>query len=133
MKFLGGVAVERVLVVEDEVAVARSLERILRRCGVEVVVLHDPIDAAHFERVLHAEAPSVVLSDYLLQSAIDGVDVLSVAKRALPSARRCLLSGSLFLVSPARRDALEPCTFLDKPWDSGDLCRQLGLVKGGVS
>lgn len=119
--------------VEDEVAVARSLERILRRAGAEVVVLHDPVDAVHLAQVLREASPSLVLSDFLLQSTLDGVEVLKVAKQAVPNARRCLLSGSLFLVEMDRRDELEPCTFLEKPWDSGVLCQQLGLVKGGVT
>lgn len=121
------------MVVEDEVAVARSLERILRRCGAEVVVLHDPIDAAHVEQVMRTEAPSLVMSDFLLQSSLDGVEVLGVAKRALPQARRCLLSGSLFLVEKERRVEVEPCVFLEKPWDSGSLCQQLGLGGGSTS
>lgn len=118
--------------VEDEVAVARSLERALRRCGAEVLVLHDPVDAVHLESLLHAEEPTLVLSDYLLQSSLDGVDVLSVVKRCRPQARRVLLSGSLFLVTAERRETLAPCTFLEKPWDSRALCVQLGLL-GQVS
>ena len=100
------------------------MERWLTRLGVTVRVLTHP---AEFETVLQAEQPTIVISDYLMP-VMDGVAVLALAKRLLPSARRCLLSGSLFLVTPAQRASIEPCLFVEKPWDREAFAAQLGLT-----
>lgn len=112
--------------VDDEKPVARALERWLTRLGARVCVLTEP---AEVEAVLQREQPTLVISDYLMP-VMDGVAVLTLARRLVPTARRCLLSGSLFLVTPAQRAAIEPCLFVDKPWDGGQLAVQLGLLPG---
>ena len=117
------------LVVDDEASVARALERWLTRMGATVRVLSHP---AEFEAVLVAEQPSIVISDFLMP-VMDGVAVLGIAQRLLPSARRCLLSGSLFLVTPTQRAALAPCLFVEKPWDREVFAVQLGLSEGPPS
>jgi DNA-binding NtrC family response regulator len=118
-----------VLVVDDEASVARAMERWLTRLGATVRVLNHPAD---FEAVLLAEQPAIVISDYLMP-VMDGVAVLGIAQRLLPSARRCLLSGSLFLVTPQQRASLEPCLFVEKPWDREVFAAQLGLNESAPS
>lgn len=111
------------LVVEDELPVARALERWLKRRGVVVFVLTDP---AQFEAVFLRELPTLVICDYLMPG-LDGVEVLSAARRLAPEVRRCLLSGSLFLVTAEQRASIEPCVFVDKPWAGDTLGALLGL------
>ncbi|HEY0881023.1 MAG TPA: response regulator [Archangium sp.] len=121
----------RVLVVEDEVAVGRALERLLRRWGAQVHMISHPVDAPQLEGVLREQQPSVVLSDLMLHAALDGVAVLKVARRVVPMATRALLSGSLFMVDEAMRREIDPCVYLAKPWDPHQL--RLLLGPGGAA
>ncbi len=116
---------QHVLVVDDDLPVARALERWLKRIGVKVTLLGK---VAEFEQVLVREQPSLIICDYLMP-VIDGITLLTIARRVAPSARRCLLSGSLGLVTQAQRASIEPCVFLEKPWEPATLADQLGLVK----
>jgi two-component system response regulator AtoC len=118
---------QRVLVVEDELPVARALERWLQRRGATVFLLADP---TRFEEVFVRERPTVVICDYLMPG-LDGVQVLAAARRLGPAVRRCLLSGSLFLVTADRRALIEPCLFVEKPWDGDVLGALLGLQERG--
>jgi DNA-binding NtrC family response regulator len=115
-----------VLVVEDELPVARALERWLKRRGATVFLVTDP---AQFEAVFLRERPTLVICDYLMPG-VDGVEVLTAARRLAPAVRRCLLSGSLSLVTAERRALIEPCLFVDKPWDGDALAALLGLEAG---
>lgn len=101
------------LIVDDEVTVARAMARWLRRQGFQVHVL---TDSAHFEAALVKERPSIVVCDYRMPGH-SGVELLVLAKRLWPAARRCLISGSLSLLTDGERVQIEPCLFIDKPWD----------------
>lgn len=105
------------------------MERWLTRHGATVRVLTEPSDV---EAVLLQEQPHIVISDFLMP-VMDGVAVLTLARRVAPTAKRCLLSGSLFLVSAAQRATLEPCLFVDKPWDGAAFAVQLGLTLGPLT
>lgn len=110
-----------VLVVDDEAAVARAMARWLRRQGFQVHVL---TDSAHFESVLVKEQPEIVICDYRMPGQ-SGVELLVLAKRLWPSARRCLISGSLSVLTQTERALIEPCQFIDKPWDPVALAAML--------
>lgn len=112
------------LVVEDEVAVGRALARWLTREGAEVRVLND---ARQVEGALRHQTPTIVISDYLMPGR-DGVEVLHVVKALAPLALRCLLSGSLFLVTAEQRQSVEPCLFVEKPWSASTFRLQLGFA-----
>lgn len=116
---------DRVLVVDDEVPVARALERWLLRQGAAVCLV---TNSAVFETALLRERPTLVISDFLMPG-LDGIAVLRTARALAPEARRCLLSGSLGLVTEAQRASVAPCLFIDKPWDTARLASQLGLAK----
>jgi DNA-binding NtrC family response regulator len=116
--------VHRVLVVEDEVAVGRALARWLTREGAEVLVLND---SALVEGALRHQAPTIVICDFLMPGR-DGVEVLQLVKTLAPLARRCLLSGSLFLVTAQQRESVEPCLFVEKPWSAARFRQQLGFA-----
>lgn len=102
------------------------MERWLRREGAEVQLLSDPHAV---EAALRLETPTIVISDYLMPG-LNGVQVLALVKTLAPTALRCLLSGSLFMVTEAERETLAPCLFVEKPWDSAALRVQLGLRPG---
>jgi two-component system response regulator HydG len=112
------------LVVEDEVAVGRALARWLTREGAEVRVLND---SRAVEGALRQQTPTIVISDFLMPER-DGVEVLQVVKTLAPLALRCLLSGSLFLVTAEQRASVEPCLFIEKPWAVASFRVQLGFA-----
>ena len=115
---------QHVLVVDDDLSVAHALERWLKRIGVQVTLLGK---VAELEAVLERVKFTLIISDYLMPVR-DGITVLSTARRLAPSMRRCLLSGSLGLVTEAQRASVAPCVFLEKPWEPASLASQLGLV-----
>lgn len=113
---------QRILLVEDEEAVARALERLLRRHG-EVRVLFDPQELT---AVLHEFRPTVVISDLHMPTR-SGLDVLAEARQVVPEATRALLSGSLQTLPAKDLLALEPLRLIAKPWNTATLARDLGL------
>lgn len=115
---------QHVLVVDDDLPVARALERWLKRIGVQVTLLSK---VAELEAVLEREKFTLIICDYLMP-VLDGIAVLATARRLAPSTRRCLLSGSLGLVTEAQRESIAPCVFIEKPWEPSSFARQLGLV-----
>ena len=112
------------LVVDDDLPVARALERWLKRLGAQVVLLCRGED---FEAALRREQPTLVICDFLMPQ-LDGVALLTIAKQVNPASRRCLLSGSLGLVTAEQRAQLAPCLFLEKPWNPAKFAGQLGLA-----
>ncbi len=119
---------ERVLVVDDELPVARALERWLLRHHIETTVLCEP---AQFLEALVRVRPTAVVCDYVMPG-VDGVTVLRQCLAAAPEVKRCLLSGSMALVTEAQRASITPCLFLDKPWDDAGL-RALKELLGGAA
>lgn len=113
---------QRILLVEDEEAVARALERLLRRHG-EVRVLLDP---QQLTPTLHEFKPTIVISDLHMPTK-SGLDVLAEAKQVMPGAVRALLSGSLQTLPAKDLLALEPLRLIAKPWNTATLARDLGL------
>lgn len=114
------------LVVDDEVSVARALGRWLARYDLEVCVL---TDSTRFAQELARVRPSVVVSD-LVMPGVDGVALLLQSLALAPEVKRCLMSGSLNLVTTEQRASLAPCLFLDKPWDDATLKGLLALFEG---
>lgn len=121
-----GRSLHRVLVVDDELPVARAIERWLVRGHLEVVVLCDP---TQFEQELARVHPTAVMSD-LVMPGIDGISLLQQARALAPEVKRCLISGSVELVTAEQRASVEPCLFLSKPWDDTSLARVLALLEG---
>jgi DNA-binding NtrC family response regulator len=81
----------RVLVVEDDVALAKSMVGLLEETG--AVVVH-AVDAAGAEAALAGEGFGLVVSDYSLGPGPKGDEVLKAAKALQPGARRIMMSGS---------------------------------------
>ena len=119
----------RVLVVEDEETVARALERSLKRLGAEVRLL---FDTSLLETTLLEFRPTHVVSD-LRMTPLDGIAVLSLAKRLVPEARRTVLSGSIETISQGMLEEILPCRLVSKPWRDSTLGVDLGLEMGKTS
>ena len=118
----------RVLVVDDEDTVRRTLVRLLRRRGMDITDCAGAAEALeHLEAGL---APVVVISDYRMPR-MDGVQFLSQVKERWPRIRRVMITG--FSEPEALQRAINEAQvhrFLAKPWDHAAL---LQVVEDCVS
>ncbi len=83
-------ACARVLVVEDDVAVAEALELLLQTWGHDVVSVADGEEAMVR---LEQERFDVLISDYRLPGGVDGLEVCAQARRRHAGTARLLISG----------------------------------------
>ena len=108
----------KLLLVDDEENILRSLRRVLRRGDWEIETAPDAETALrlfdHFE-------PAVVISDFRMPG-MNGVDFLTRVKELLPQAQRIMLTGQ------ADQQAIEEAInrseifrFIAKPWNDGQL------------
>jgi DNA-binding response OmpR family regulator len=119
--------VKRVLVVDDDIAMAHAIERVLKRMGCEVRVAADGFEAG---AMLHTFTPTLMTLD-LQMAGLDGFGVLRFLRRTdqLSNLKVLVISGE----SKARlREALEQGAHeaLAKPFTNEQLAaavrRQLG-------
>src|SRR5688572_28293993 len=84
----------RVLMLEDDAADAELCERELRRGGVEPKTLRVAARET-FERALHEFAPDIILSDFNLHTAFDGLTALDIALERAANVPFIFVSGSI--------------------------------------
>lgn len=107
----------RVLIIDDDEAVAHVFGRLLQLEGCEVTVVTSAIRA---QQALEAGAHDVVVCDYKMP-VMNGATVLALARRLMPQARRVLISGALVDVEEGELDEAQPVTMLQKPVESVQL------------
>lgn len=105
----------KILIVDDDVLVAASLRRLLRRHGFTVSIAHCGLSALEG---LDAFAPDVVLSDFKMPG-MNGAQLLAMVEALRPGTRLILLSGYADLDHSTLGNVL----FLPKPWDDAQLVR----------
>jgi two-component system, OmpR family, response regulator VicR len=112
---------KRVLVVDDEVEVAKALRRLLRR-DFEVELAFSGPEAL----TKLAEKPfDLVLSDFRMPQ-MNGAELLAEVRKRQPLCLRLILSGFADLDSVlASVNEGEVCRFLKKPWDDVELVATL--------
>jgi YesN/AraC family two-component response regulator len=105
------------LVVDDEVEIAKALRRLLRS-DFKVELAHSGSEAL---TRLEQGPVDLVLSDFRMPG-MNGAEFLSVVQERWPSIRRVMLSGFTDF-TPLLSTSGEPrvCEFLRKPWDDADL------------
>jgi DNA-binding NtrC family response regulator len=114
----GGLSVERILIVDDEVQVCRSLGRLFRREGFEVETAEGGPEALV---MLDTFRPDVVLTDFRMPR-MNGAQLLAEVRRRFPRTLRIILSGYSDLVSVmAPLQDGEISRFICKPWDNDTL------------
>ena len=105
----------RVLIIDDEIQVARALRRLLLRHGYTVELAHSAAEGlARFDEL----APEVVISDFYMPDR-NGFELVRDVMQRAPRTVALLLSGSLEISSEASR----LCDVIWKPWSEADLLR----------
>lgn len=111
-----------ILLVDDEEAILRSLQRTLQRAGYRVLLATSGFDALS---QLAEHQVALVLSDYRMPG-MNGAELLSQVRQLYPSVIGLILSAY------ADREALLACLnsgaawrFLEKPWDDVRLLQEL--------
>ncbi len=107
----------RVLVVDDEPAILRALQRLLTRRGFEVETASSGLSALEH---LRDRASDVIISDFKMPG-MNGTELLCAAAAMLPKIRRILLSGC------AERVVQVDAVFIPKPFDEDELLRHCRL------
>lgn len=81
----------RILLVEDDINVSRTVTRMLHTLGYRVHAVHSA-DAAL--ATLSRYAYDVILSDHQLGAGMDGVQLLELCRRSFPAVRRILTTAA---------------------------------------
>jgi len=111
----------RVLVVDDEPEIARSLRRVLR--GAYEVEIESSANEALAK--LDVSCPDIIISDFRMPE-MNGAKLLSEVHRRLPSSIRLLLSGLAELdLEVLSEHAGSVSRFLKKPWRNDELLEVL--------
>ncbi|HZI09936.1 MAG TPA: ATP-binding protein [Myxococcus sp.] len=108
----------RLLLVDDEENILKSIRRVLRRGDWEIVTA---ADAEQGLRVLEAFKPEVVISDFRMPG-MNGVEFLTQVKQQAPRAQRIMLTGQadqLAIEEAINRS--EIFRFISKPWNDSHL------------
>jgi EAL domain-containing protein (putative c-di-GMP-specific phosphodiesterase class I) len=100
-----------VLVVDDEVALCRALERVLRLAGFQVTMTSDPTKA--LEAIMHTPF-DVILSD-IMMPGMSGVDLLRVIRAYDLDVPVILMTGNPTLETAEEALALGALQYLHKP------------------
>jgi DNA-binding response OmpR family regulator len=109
----------KVLVVDDEVEVAKALQRLLRRAQFEVAIATDGASALD---ALDQFSPDLVISDYRMP-AMNGAELVREILRRRPRTVCLLLSGYVGADDTA-------CECLAKPFDGKALVASIKLRLG---
>ncbi len=109
----------RLLLVDDEESILRSLRRTLRRCARGILTAANGEEAL---QILDQDSDvQVVVSDFRMPG-MDGVEFLRRVKERWPRIQRVMLTG--YADHRAIEDAInrsEVYRFISKPWDDGQL------------
>ncbi|MBI5549756.1 MAG: response regulator [Deltaproteobacteria bacterium] len=107
----------RIFIVDDDELILKSLTRVLRRPGTEIVSFSGA--EAVFPRL--AEGPDLLICDYHLPK-VDGLTIATEAKRVSAKTRTMLLSGGVeddAIVSALQSGTLD--RYSVKPWHHDEL------------
>ncbi len=119
--------VNRVLFVDDEAAILKSLKRLFLDDSFEVLTSTSPLEAL---KILQEKEIPVVISDQRMPEMI-GTDFLQKVKEGWPDTVRMVLTGYADLEAAlAAINQGNVYRFINKPWDNADLKL---AVKNGIT
>lgn len=111
----------KVVVIDNDRALIRSLEIFLSTRGHQVIAFDSPTDACAFLQA--DEGTDVLILDFLMPE-LTGADVLQRIKKRLPkSCKIILISGHTDLIEPIYLESIGVHAFLPKPLDIDQLTR----------
>jgi putative nucleotidyltransferase with HDIG domain len=109
---------DRVLIVDDDQLILRSLSRILEAAGFSTCCYLSPDDAL---RAIEGDAPVVIISDYTMPE-MDGITFLKQARARAPGAVRILCTAAEdFKVALQAVNSGEVYRIISKPWHQQEL------------
>jgi DNA-binding NtrC family response regulator len=109
----------KVLLVDDEPAILRTLQRYLRKHGHVVQCVSSAVAAVS---VVDLEPPDVIISDFRMPGGMNGMELLRYVATKHPLVRRVLLTG-LADLTVAERERFVGIEFLQKPCSMLELAR----------
>lgn len=119
---------EIILVVEDDEALRRTVTRILKRTGYDVLVAEDGPSAL---TVMKTTGPiDLMLSDVILPGGMTGPEIIDEAKSHQPDMKVLLMSGYTREAIMHRGDITEDVQLIHKPFSPQDLGVALREVLG---
>src|SRR5215207_6610512 len=101
----------KVLIVDDEVALAETMAEALERSGYEVALAHSGSEGL---KTLEREEPSVILTD-LKMEGMDGLTLLRKAKQELPDAEIVVITGHGDLTTAVEAMRAGAANYVQKP------------------
>jgi two-component system nitrogen regulation response regulator NtrX len=105
------ITASKILVVDDEVSIRKSLSEILEDEGHDVLVASD---GAHALQTMAQELPDAVLLD-IWMPGMDGLEVLKEAKKRFPELQFIIMSGHGTIETAVRATKLGAFDFIEKP------------------
>jgi EAL domain-containing protein (putative c-di-GMP-specific phosphodiesterase class I)/CheY-like chemotaxis protein len=116
------VAKPRVLVVDDDAAVRKAIERMLNAAGFEVTAMHDGAAAVHL--LTHAKFDAV-LTD-IMMPGMNGIELLRAVRATDLEVPVLLMTGAPDVKSAALAVQYGACDYIFKPVMPQDLVRAVG-------
>ena len=120
-----------VLVVEDEAAVRTTVRRQLETLGHKVLVADTAVAAMAL--IKGDEAPDVLLTDVVLGSGMNGIDLADAARAVTPGLPVIFMSGFTAVAEAQKRINDSGAPLLAKPATLSQLERALNAVTPGSS
>lgn len=120
----------KILIVDDEPEILRTMKRILERKDYVVVTFENPVPALEY---LKTERVHLILSD-LKMPVMDGMQFLAQVKKSYPSIPVVLITGHATISTAVAAIQLGAADYLKKPFEIKKIYevvqRNLGLPKG---
>lgn len=114
-----------ILIVEDEIVVAKDIEQILVAAGYDVLGIASSYDKAL--RMLQASHPDLILCDINLGGDKTGIDLMAECPQS-QGIPYLFISAYTDLAATKLTDTLSPANFLSKPFNEQQLLTAIGLV-----
>jgi response regulator RpfG family c-di-GMP phosphodiesterase len=108
---------EKVLVVDDEISVSKTIRRLLNREGYEVVELNDPMKVE--DQLLYNDF-DLVITDLKMPNR-NGIEVLQIVRMSKPELPVIILTAYGAIETAVEATKLGAAEYLTKPFENNDL------------
>jgi UDP-3-O-[3-hydroxymyristoyl] N-acetylglucosamine deacetylase len=120
---------QKILIVDDEVSIRKTLEAILKDEGFEVTTAKDGEEAL---TILRSSSVDLVLLDIWMPGR-DGIEVLKEIKVTKPDVRVVMISGHATIATALSATRLGADDFIEKPLDLNAILLVVGRLLGHAS